>query len=95
MILRTVANICLVLIFSSVFEIMWLFLFFLNKINLTDLRRNMISSLIILIETYNSGILLQITNSLICEKIDSGYYLTKDLKINCDTDEFLNIVIFQ
>lgn len=55
----------------------------------------MISSLIIIIETFNSGFLMQIASAISCENINKHYYLSKNLKIDCDEEDFINIVSIQ
>ena len=58
------------------------------------LATKVISTLIIITETFNFGFLIQIINSTICEKINNKYYLSNDLKIDCDEEGFVKLVIF-
>ena len=75
-----------------IFNLIWIILYWKKKV--LDLKGNLFSTFIIVSETFNSGLLIQIINSVICENINDSYYLTNDLNVDCDDENFIKIVYF-
>ena len=76
--------------YLTISELVWVFLYLSKKTR--SLKGNLTSTIVIITETYNSGILIQIVNSVVCEKINDKFFLSKDLVISCDTEEFMKLV---
>lgn len=87
---KTIACILITLAFLLIVELFWLASY--KKGRKKGLSGKLISTFIIVIETLNSGLLVQIANSVICEKINEEYYLSKDLSIICSDDAYLKWV---
>ena len=56
---------------------------------MTNINERLTSTLIILIETFNSGILIQIANSISCEQMNDKLVLSQNLSIDCEDENFL------
>ena len=80
----------MIFVYLLISELVWIFLYVFRKTK--NIKGNLTSTLVIITETYNSGILIQIVNSVVCEKINQSFFLSKDLAINCDTEEFVKLV---
>ena len=91
--LKVFANIIFIIILLILCECISL-LFFRNQKN-EKTNVTMISALIIIIETFNSGFLMQIAGAISCENVNNHYYLTKNLKIDCTAEDFIKIVILK
>lgn len=89
--LRPIANIIIFFFVLMMCNLIWIILYLKKKVR--TWKGNIFSTSIIVFETFNSGLLIQIINSIICEKINDLYYLTNDLNVDCNDDDFLRLVI--
>ena len=87
---KTISNVFLILIILIIFELIWIIGYFIGK--KSNLKMKIISTFVIIMETYNSGVLVQITNSIVCKQIGEKYFLSKDLLINCEDKYYLDWV---
>ena len=88
---KSIIQILFLIVYLIMASFFWIIHFFCSKKK--NLIGNLISTFIILLETYNSGLLIQLTNSLNCEKLNNSYYLAKDFRVSCQTDEYFFWVI--
>jgi hypothetical protein len=80
-----VSLICIFIFFFG-FESYWILARCKKKRN--NIVWQLISTMIIIIETFNSDLLIQIASVISCEYIDGEYFLSHYLKINCNDNDF-------
>ncbi len=83
---KSITQLIILLAYITTSNVFWILHSFLSKKK--NLIGNLIFSLIILLETFNSGLLTMLVNSMDCEKLTNNSYLSKDLRVSCQTDEF-------
>lgn len=90
---KTIVRIAITITFLLFAEVFWVIIF--TRRRKKGLSERIISTFIIIMENLNSGLLVQITDSVICEKINEKYYLSKDVNLLCSGDTYIKWVSIQ
>lgn len=89
---KTIIRITITMIFLIFSELFWIVYFFKEKRKKKGFSGRIVSTFIIIMENLNSGLLVQILDSVVCEKINDNYYLSKDLNVSCSGSNYFTWV---